>query len=163
LFFLGLWLLFATVFFASGQSAKKAPEKPIISKQLKPLIRKDLLLKKENRRAEPKRDLFSRQMILGSEGTPQAVPQVKDAISSDEKPGIESGPPLLTMHYIGFSHNRTKQKYIALVLFEGQVRAVSEGEMLGPNWKVLKITAGEIEVQGDDGKSQKFGLEGERR
>lgn len=162
LILLGLIMMGAVAFSCAGRAAQKSPEKPAAKPQ-KPLIRIDLLLKKEIRKATPKRDLFSPQAISRNEVTPLVMPQVRTSVSSEEKPGIESGIPPLNMNYIGFSYNRTKKKYIALVMFEGQVIAVAEGETLGPSWKLLRITASEIEVQGLDGKTQKFGLEGERK
>jgi Tfp pilus assembly protein PilP len=68
---------------------------------------------------------------------------------------------VLSVRYIGYIQAR--QKIIALILFEEKATTVEEGDMLGELGRVIKVTSGELEIQGPDGKSQRFALEGERK
>jgi hypothetical protein len=145
----------------SGQAAKKTPEKSAAAQPQKPLIRKDLLQKKTRGTAAIKRDLFSPQSILGNQVMPPVMPKVKTT-ADEETPAAESQPPLV-LHYIGFGYNQTKQKYFAMIFFQEQVTTVQEGEALGPGWKVVKITAKELQVEGPDGKPLTFSREGDQR
>lgn len=157
----GLFMAAAIALVCSGQTAKKAPEKPAGSKRLKPLIRKDLLQKKTGGTAAIKRDLFSPQSILGNQVMPPVMPKVKTT-ADEETQAAESQPPLV-LHYIGFGYNQTKQKYFAMIFFQEQVTTVQEGDTLGPGWKVVKITAKELQAEGPEGKSLTFSREGDQR
>jgi hypothetical protein len=158
---LGL-VMAALVFSCAGWPGQKSPEKPAV-KPLKPLIRKDLLQKKAGRMTAPGRDLFSPRMTAGTEGLPLVMPQLKTSLPPQEARSGESQAPSLMLHYIGYSYNKTKQKFVALVFFEEQVTAVQEGDVLPTGWKVLKITAKELEIEGPDKKIQTFSIEGEQR
>jgi len=145
----------------SGQTAKETPEKSAAAQSQKPLIRKDLLQKKTRGTSAIKRDLFSPQSILGNQVMPPVMPKVKTT-ADEETPAAESQPPLV-LHYIGFGYNQTKQKYFAMIFFQEQVTTVQEGDTLGPGWKVVKITAKELQVEGPDGKPLTFSREGDQR
>jgi hypothetical protein len=162
LILLGLVMTGALAFFCAGWAGQKSPEKPAVKPQ-KPLIRKDLLQKKAVRMPAARRDLFSPRMTAGTEGLPLVMPKLKTTLPPEEAPSGESQAPPLTLHYIGYSYNETKQKFVALVFFEEQVTAVQEGDILPMGWKVLKITAKELEVEGPDKKSRTFSREGEQR
>jgi hypothetical protein len=157
----GLVMAAAIVLVCSAQSAKKTPEKSAAGQPQKPLIRKDLLQKKTRGTAAIKRDLFSPQSILGNQDMPLVMPKVKTT-ADEESPAAESQPPLV-LHYIGFGYNQTKQKYFAMIFFQEQVTTVQEGDTLGPGWKVVKITAKELQVEGPDGKPLTFSREGDQR
>jgi hypothetical protein len=159
LFLLGLIMTGAVAFSWAGQ---KSPEKPDAKPQ-KPLIWKDLLQKKAGRPTAAKRDLFSPRMIAGAEDLPLVMPKLKTTLPSEEAPPGETQAPPLTLHYIGYSYNETKQKFVALVFFEDQVTAVQEGDILPMGWKVLKITAKELQAEGPDKKPLTFSREGEQR
>lgn len=152
----------ALAFSCAGWAGQNPPEKPAV-KLKKPLIRIDLLQKKGVRPVAVSRDLFSPKMIAGTEVLPLVVPKLKTTLPAEEGTSGESQPTSLSLHYIGYCYNETKKKYIALVFFEEQVTPVQEGDMLAPGWKILKITAKELEVEGPDKKSQTFSLEGEQR
>jgi len=162
LILLGLVMMAALAFFCAGWAGEKSPEKPAVKPQ-KPLIRKDLLQKKADRLTAARRDLFSPGMTAGTEGLPLVMPKLKTTLPPEEAPAGESQVPPLILHYIGYTYNQTKQKFVALVFFEEQVTAVQEGDILPMGWKVLKITAKELEVEGPDKKSRTFSREGEQR
>jgi hypothetical protein len=54
-------------------------------------------------------------------------------------------------------------KVVGLVMFEGQFLSVEAGDAVGPGWKVRRVTDKEVEVEGPDGASLVFALEGEIR
>ena len=145
----------------SGQTTKKPPEKSATAQPQKPLIRKDLLQKKAHSTVSIKRDLFSPQSIMQNPVVPAVMPKVKTT-ANEEAPADESQPSLV-LHYIGFGYNQTKQKYFAMIFFQEQVTTVQEGDALGPGWKVVKITAKELQVEGPDGKPLTFSREGDQR
>lgn len=151
----------AIVLVCSGQPAKKPPEKSASAQPQKPLIRKDLLQKKAHSTAAIKRDLFSPQSIIQNPVVPPVMPKVKTT-ANEEAPADESQPALV-LHYIGFGYNQTKQKYFAMIFFQEQVTTVQEGDTLGPGWKVVKITAKELQIEGPDGKPLTFSREGDQR
>jgi hypothetical protein len=146
-----------------GQDKPPTAEKAAAAKASKPLIRMDLLQKGDRNAAFVKRDIFIPQSDLGLSGTLSAPPGVRmaKAGAAGESAAPEPQALSLNVRYLGFI--QSKQKMTALVLFEGQAVAVAEGDALGPAWKVVKISAGLIEIQGEDGKSQTFALEGERK
>ncbi len=149
--------------FGLSQDKTSPAEKPGALKVQKSLIRVDLLQKKERAAAFAKRDIF----VPNTSAEPTAAPSLTE---EGKRPSMNQGEgavpaasqeAALNLRYIGYI--QAKSKFIALVLFEGQAVAVGEGDMLGSAWKVAKIAAGEIEIQGLDGKSQMFALEGERK
>lgn len=146
-----------------GQDKPSTAETAAAAKASKPLIRMDLLQKGDRDAAFVKRDIFIPQSDLGLSGTLSAPPGVRmaKAGAAGESAAPEPQALSLNVRYLGFI--QTKQKMTALVLFEGLAVAVAEGDALGPAWKVVKISAGLIEIQGEDGKSQTFALEGERK
>jgi hypothetical protein len=151
----------ALALICGGQAAKKTPEKSAAVQVQNPLIRKDLLQKKIGGTAAIKRDPFSPQSNLGNQGSPPVMLKVKTT-ADEEIPAAESQPPLV-LHYIGFGYNQTKQKYFAMIFFQEQVTTVQEGDTVGPGWKVVKITAKELQVGGPDGKPLTFSREGDQR
>jgi len=146
---------------ASAQNAALPAKKPAAAKPSGPLIRKDLLAALRTAPASLRRDLFLPQgpgaplalpTLLGGRPRPAAAPV-------EEKPADEA-PPVL-VRYVGFI--RSQGKFLALVLIDGQAAALAEGDLAGTVGKVVRIAAGEIEIQGADGKPLKIALEGERK
>jgi len=155
-FLLAGWLAFLEAGVGLGQ-IKRKQEKPS-----PPLVRMDLLRKKEGDIAVVKRDIFVPQSSVPAFASPAAplpgvrsnLPEVKPV----EEPQEEMSPSLRYMGYI-----QGGRKFLALILFENQAMAVEEGELIGQIWKVIRVEAGEIEVQGAAEKTYKFALEGERK
>jgi len=146
-----------------GQDKPSTADKAAAAKVTKPLIRMDLLQKKDREIAFAKRDIFLPESDFGSGGTSPAPSGVRMAKAGAAGESATPEPQALSLNvrYLGFI--QAKQKITALVLFDGQAVSVAEGDMLGSVWKVVKISAGLIEIQGEDGKSQTFALEGERK
>jgi len=130
-----------------------------------PIVRMDLLPKKDRPAMTIRRDIFLPQVPGGAgspefdelTGRPTLLNPGGGAIKAPEPPP----EPSLVVRYIGYI--RGKEKITALIFFEGQVLAVSEGDPLGQAWKVAGISVTEIEIRGEDGTTQKFALEGERK
>jgi len=146
-----------------SQDKPSSAEKPAALKAQKPLIRMDLVQRKKREAAIATRDLFIPQSSSGPAGAPfPAVEEKKPNLGTEEeKKAVELQEQPLALQYLGYI--QAPKKMTALVLFEGKAVAVGEGDEFGPAWKVVKITAGEIEIQGSDGKPRTFALEGERK
>jgi len=141
-----------------GQGKKPA------AKPQAPLIRMDLIKKQEGDIAVVKRDIFVPQSAVPvfAGPTPAALhPGVKSPMP-EAKP-VEEAPQEVTLNLRYMGYIQGGQNFLALVLFENQASAVGVGELIGQAWKVIRVEAAEIEVQGQDGKTYKFALEGERK
>jgi hypothetical protein len=131
---------------AAGQTAK-AP---------KPLVRKDLLVFSEGEIAPPLRDIFRpRPSAIPA---PISRPSVKPAAAT---PAPEAPPAFtLTLSYIGSI--KSGGQTIALILRGGQTLSVKEGEEIVPGYKVIRLTAESIVVQGPTGETRTFPKQGGR-
>jgi len=158
------WLLaFAAVAAAASPAQDKAGPADKKAAPTISLIRMDLLQSKERRSAAVKRDIFIPQSQSGPMGMPMGTMMDKrpPLPTSAEAAAMESQEASFNARYVGYI--RGKKRIIAIILYENQAVALEEGDMLGPIWKVVKITAEEIEIQGSDGALQKLPLEGERK
>jgi len=130
-----------------------------------PIVRMDLLPKKDRRAMTIRRDIFLPQTTgvgFSPEFDELTGRPIQPRPGGGELKAPEPPPePSLVVRYIGYI--RGKEKITALIFFEGQVLAVSEGDQLGQAWKVASISTTEIEIRGEDGTTQKFALEGERK
>jgi len=156
--------ILAAAAFGASQTSAPTLKKPPVAKAAGPLVRKDLLAALRSAAAPVRRDLFLPQE-LGSDAL-NAMPVVLGGairpgiVPAGENP-VEGEAPPPTVRYVGFV--RAQGRFLALVLVDGQAAALAEGETAGSAGKVVKITAAEIEIQGAEGKSLKFALEGERK
>ena len=124
---------------------------------LKPLVRKDLLVFGKGEIAPPVRDIF-RPESTGAAAVRRAGPAFTQAAGV---PGPEAAPAFnLNISYIGSikSGGRT----IALVLRGGQTLSVNEGDEIVPGYKVVGVTAEAIVVQGPNGERKTFPRQGDR-
>jgi len=135
-----------------------------------PLLRMSLLEMKEGPFLGAKRDPF----IPGSAVSPQeellrprtqpfafpAAPGIKPGAEGAAEAEAPPQPPV-NVRYVGFIQGR--EKFLAIILFNGQAMAVAAGETLGNVWKVEKVGPAEIEILGPDGPAIRFALEGERK
>jgi hypothetical protein len=147
--------------FASAQKTAPPAKKPAAAKPFGPLIRKDLLAALRTTPSPVRRNIFLPQ----GAGAPIVLPAAlggrpRPAVAPEEETPVDEAPPLI-VRYVGFV--RSQGKFLALVLVDGQAAALAEGDQAGAAGKVVRITAGEIEIQGSDGKSLKVPLEGERK
>jgi hypothetical protein len=135
-----------TLALIAGQSAE-AP---------KPLVRKDLLVFDKGEVAPPLRDIFRPR--------PSATPA--PVIRPSAKPAAPAAAPEalpsfdLALSYIGSI--KSGGQTIALVLRGGQTLSVKEGEEIVPGYKVIRLTAESIVVQGPTGETRTFPRQGGR-
>jgi hypothetical protein len=139
---------------------KKAPT-PQFNPE-KSLIRKDLLAPRPGELPLPRRNIFSPSSQSSRIVLPPAINPVIAPLpvhpGADNSPVQEPSEPGLNLSYVGYV--RTAKKMIALIVLDGQPDAVKEGEMIRPGFKLVRITARDIEVSGPDSKTQKFSLQG---
>jgi hypothetical protein len=167
----GAGLVLAAAVFVFGQSKPAKTKKADPDMVKGPLLRMDLLERNEGLFAGAKRDPFSPGSFgLASyeSSMPGAkIPSPPFRPASGLQPGAENAgeealpEPVVNVRYVGFVQG--KEKLLALILFNGQAAAVAAGESLGNIWKVTRITVVEVEIQGPDGATLKFALEGERK
>ena len=152
-----LLLSFGLALWAGAQTPQ---EKETEKKQIRSLIRKELLQKEKQRLGPSRRNVFS--LLTPGRVEPQRAPvnlelnpQRVERIPSGEAPGT----PLL-IRYIG--HIKSDSKITGLIIFEGSALAVLKEEMIGEGVKVVEVTPEYIEVVGPDSVRRKYTLEGEK-
>ena len=64
---------------------------------------------------------------------------------------------------MGYVDSAKTRKIIGLIVFQGQARAVVEGEVISEGIRIGKISREEIEVVMPDSSTRTFSLEGEDR
>ena len=144
-----------------GAQQENAKKKNDPEKEVKSLVKNDLLFKKRKKLDPPRRNIFStrRSEIRNTKINP-VVPEkdtqeLKALITETER--ISSRP--LNIRYVGYIVSG--EKIVALIFFEENVLAVEEGEVIAEGVEVEKITPVEIEITGPDSKKRKYPLEGE--
>ena len=154
-----LLLSFGLALWAGAQTPQ---EKETEKKQIKSLIRKELLHKEKQKLGPSRRNVFSLRAPgrvepgrapVNLEPNPQRVERER---SPDEG---AAGLPLL-IRYIG--HIKSDSKITGLIIFEGSALAVVKEEMIGEGVKIGEITPEYIEVIGPDSVRRKYTLEGEK-
>ena len=123
----------------------------------KPLVRKDLLVFGSGEIAAPVRDIF-RPMLA-------APPVVRRA----GEPAVKSAavfrpdaPPSFTLNFSYIGSVKSGGQTIALVLRNGQTVSVGEGDEIAPGYKVVKVTAEAIVIQGPNSERKTFPRQGDR-
>jgi hypothetical protein len=157
-------LLAAVAWSTLALSQERPPAaKPAAGAAPSRLVRMDLLPGGSRGTAVIRRDLFA------PAGAIEMVPFTPAQVAAgglrsgrDLTPDVaaapeEAGPSIRYLGYI-----QSKKGVVALILFGGQAQAVSEGDVIASAWKVVKVTAETLEVQGADGRTRTFALEGER-
>jgi hypothetical protein len=78
-------------------------------------------------------------------------------------PSEAAAPPAFSIdfRFIGYVDSPKTRKIIGLVIFQGQARAVVEGEVISEGVRIGKIGREEIEVVLPDASTKTFSLEGE--
>lgn len=159
-----LWWLLALSLWLACQEKTSPPSAP--QKEVKSLIRKELLGPSRAESGLPKRNIFSRRSGAGSIASPLLLPSGggQSGLSPNEneaKANQELGLSgfSFSLRYIGYvgSAHRT----IGLIFLDGQAQAVAEGEVIREGIRVGKISPTEIEIILPDSTSKKFSLEGE--
>ncbi|MGB8953349.1 MAG: hypothetical protein WCC06_11870 [Candidatus Aminicenantales bacterium] len=152
-------LLMATLSLAlSFLYGERTPKKESVRSRGDSLLLKERLQDNRREYVPPKRDIFSAWRSQGAAAIPPAADEESESSAS---PAQNVSTANFNVQYIGYI--RTPQKFLGLILFEGQALTVTEGEFIGEGIKVLRVTAEEIEIQGPDSKVQRFGLEGDKK
>ena len=150
-----------------AQPQTDAAPKAAADKEVKSLLRKDLLQIRKQAAAPPMRNIFapragfSRPGEVARPGRP--LPAV-DYQAADELAATDEtaeAPPVMTVNlrYIGFIES--PRRLVALVNFEGRAMAVVEGDVVGEGIRIGKVTRQQIEVVLPDSSTRTFSLEGE--
>lgn len=150
---------------AAGSQTAAPSKKAAAAKPAGPVLRKDLLAGLRTVAAPVRRDIFMPQgpgaeapLVLAS--PMGARPRAAAPEAAGEQAPAEDAPAV-AVRYVGFI--RSQDKYLALVLIDGQSAALAEGDQAGAAGRVVRIAATEIEILGPDGKTLKLPLEGERK
>lgn len=134
---------------ASGLLTAQEPQKP--------LIRKDLLVFGSGEIAAPVRDIFRPK----SGGLPAVRRAAGPAVKVPEVPRPDAPPTFaLSLSYIGSI--KSGGRIIALVLRNGQTVSVADGDEIAPGYKVVRVTAEEIVVEGPNAERKTFLRQGDR-
>jgi hypothetical protein len=147
----------------TGQEKKTA-----VDKEVKSLLRKDLLQIGKQEVAPPKRNIFaprigsSRPGAVALPGRP--LPAVDFEAADEPTAGAETAaeaPPvvMVNLRYLGFI--ASPRGLVALVNFEGRAIAVVEDDVVGEGIRIGKITREQVEVILPDSSTRTFSLEGE--
>jgi hypothetical protein len=124
----------------------------------KPLVRKDLLVFGLAETAPPLRDIFRPKTAAAPPAFRPARPKAGPAANV---PAPEPEPTFtLNISYIGAV--KSGGQTIALVLRGGQTLSVKEGEEIVPGYRVVRLTAEAIVVQGPTGETKTFPRQGDR-
>ncbi len=138
-----------------------------------PLVRMDLLEPRPSTTAAPGRNIFAPQ--AAQPGRPVSVapgnlltggPPAGGLGEAAVVPGApsEAAAPSafsIDLRFIGYVDSPKTRKIIGLVIFQGQARAVVEGEVISEGVRIGKIGREEIEVVLPDASTRTFSLEGE--
>ncbi len=153
-----LIVLLCTSFWLGAQK-ENAKKKSDPEKEVKSLIKKDLLFKKRKKLGPPRRNIFSarKSEIRNTKVNPDVPEKDTQKLRDLITERISSGP--LNIRYVGYIVSG--EKIVALIFFEENVLAVEEGEVIAEGVEVEKITPVEIEIIGPDSKKRKYPLEGE--
>lgn len=145
-----------------GQTEKKTSE----DKGVPSLVRLDLLNLPGVQTAPPQRNIFAPANSSARPPVPSAAaagpPDATFGVEEGGTPvGLEQPPPILgiNLHYLGFVVS--PNKFVALIILEGQAVAVVEGEVVAEGLRIGKITPEEIEIVLPDSSVRKYSLEGE--
>jgi hypothetical protein len=150
-----------------AQTQTNPAPKTAADKELKSLLRKDLLQVKKKDSAPPKRNIFAPRTDFSRPGEavrPGGPLPAMDFQAADELAATDEtaeAPPVLAVNlrYIGFIGS--PRRLVALVILEGQAIAVVEGDFVGEGIRIGKVSRQQIEVVLPDSSTRMFSLEGE--
>jgi hypothetical protein len=150
-----------------AQSQTEPAPKTAAAKEVKSLLRKDLLQVKKQDAAPPMRSIFAPRagsIRPGDVALPGKPLPAMDFQAADESAATDEtaeAPPVMTINlrYIGFI--KSPRRLVALVIFEGRAIAVVEGDVVGEGIRIGKVTRQQIEVVLPDSSTRTFSLEGE--
>lgn len=123
----------------------------------KPLIRKDLLVFGSGEIAPPVRDIFRPKSV----GLPAVRRSAGPAVKVPEAPRPDA-PQTFTLNLSYIGSIKSGGRIIALVLRNGQTVSVADGDEIAPGYKVVRVTAEEIVVEGPNAERKTFLRQGDR-
>jgi hypothetical protein len=134
-------------------------EKTPAAKPSGPLVRKDLLVFAGDEVPPPRRDIFHPR----ASGLPVAPPPgpAKTPAPKGKGPSVPA-PPAFVLDLIYVGSVRSGGTITALITRNGQTTPVAVGDEIIPGYKVLRITADEIEVEGPNSERKTFTRQGDR-
>lgn len=146
--------ILAALALCAGALALAAAQNPPAAK---PLVRRDLLVFGKNPVAPPVRDIFRPRAAPAS-----AAPAVRPAVTpAPGAPAAETPAAFnLNISYIGSV--KSAGETLALILRGGQTESVREGDEIVPGYKVIRLTADILVVQGPGGETRTFPKQGDR-
>lgn len=156
--FIAYILFFCFLCLSSLSLAQERNSEQDSEKEVRSLIRKDLLQIKREDPKLPGRNIFTPQSRRMSEEVVQSFeisPDLRQEASAEVKDSSFS----LILRYIGYIDSG--QKMVALIIFEGEAIAVQKGEKISEQYTVEEITTEYIEIIGPGGEKKQIPLEGE--
>jgi Tfp pilus assembly protein PilP len=143
-----------------ASAERPAPkEKTPAAKPAAPLVRKDLMVFAAGEVPAPRRDIFHPQASRGPIAPPSG-PAAAPAPKRKGPSGAEAPAFVLDLVYVGSV--RSGGTITALITRNGQTTPVAVGDEIAPGYKVLRITADEIEVEGPNSERKTFTRQGDR-
>lgn len=125
----------------------------------KPLVRKDLLVFGKGTAAPPLRDIFRPRTV---ESGPVAMPAVRPAAKPAAAGPVPEAPPTFDLNISYIGSVKSGGQTLALILRGGLTESVREGDEIVPGYKVVRLTAEAIVVQGPSGETKTFQKQGDR-
>ncbi len=157
------WLFFLValgLMLPLAPAPRPAPrEKTPAAKPSAPLVRKDLLVFAADDVSPPRRDIFHPR----SSGLPVAPSPGPAKAAAPKRKGAsvpEAQAFVLDLVYVGSV--RAGGTITALITRNGQTTPVAVGDEIIPGYRVLRITADEIEVEGPNSERKTFTRQGDR-
>ncbi len=155
------WLAIALICLGVRAEQEKINNPKSPAKERLSFIKKELI-PKGREFINPWRNIF---IPYGSNAARKNMKEIPSSASgvlgSSQHKIAEVSPDMgLNLKYVGYVVSG--EKIMALVIFQGQARAVGKDEMLSEEFRVKRVTKEEIEIFGPGSKTIIFTLEGER-
>jgi len=142
--------LLVLAFTVAGRASAGQPAKAPASQSDQPLVRKDLLSLNSPDAPAPLRDIFRPK----SSGVPQAF-AFRPAMRKPAVAAPEAAPAFaLSLTYVG--PIASTGKILAMVTVGSQSLPVSVGDEVSPGYKVIRISAESIDIEGPGGQVKTF-------
>lgn len=151
-FILILLLLSAVALVSHPQADPKAGAEGGPEKERAPIVRTDLLFLDVEEPGPPLRDIFRPKAARTAAVRPSARPPA--AKTTVAPPPDAAAGFALDLTYIGSVG--VSGRIMALVLRRGQTVSVAEGDEVLPGYRVIRVTADEIVVEGPNSERKTF-------
>jgi len=155
-----VWMILACsagVLLSASRQASQTQAQAAQGKEVKPLVRKDLLANMTKEPAPPLRDIFHPK--VSAEPAPPVYRAGRPVFRKSARSAPES--PVFTLNLVYVGVVRSGSKTIALIIRDGQTTPVAEGEEIIPGYRVLHITSDALEVEGPKAQKKTFSRQGD--